>query len=78
MIRSLLTFFLVGLVTIMVTGTALAVAGVLLGIAGHLAAFLLFKVGPVLLVGWLALKLFAKVRGRDSLTASDRRWLDSR
>ena len=51
MIGSLLTFFAVGLATIVVAGIVLAVAGTVLGIAGSLVGFLLFKVAPVMLVG---------------------------
>ena len=76
MLRSLIKFFLVGLLTIVAGGIVLAVAGAVVGTVVGLASFLLFRVAPVLLVGWLGLKLFDKVRRRDALTAADRRWLD--
>ena len=76
MIGTLLTFFAVGLVTLVVAGVALAVVGTVLSLGLGLAAFLLFKVAPILLVGWVVLKVMERRRG-GSLSAADRRWLDS-
>ena len=76
MIGTLLTFFAVGLVTLVVAGVALAVLGTVLSLGLGLAAFLLFKVAPILLVGWVVLKVMERRRG-GSLSATDRRWLDS-
>lgn len=76
MIGSLLTFFAVGLVTILVAGVVLSVVGVVFSLTLGLASFLLFKVAPVLLVGWVVVKLLDRSRGTDSLSAADRRWLD--
>ncbi len=75
MIGTLLTFFAVGLVTLVVAGVALAVLGTVLSLGLGLAAFLLFKVAPILLVGWVVLKVMERRRG-GSLTAADQRWLD--
>ncbi len=76
MIGTLLTFFAVGLVTLVVAGVALAVIGTVLSLGFGLAFFLLFKVAPILLVGWIVLKVMERGRG-GSLSAADRRWLDS-
>lgn len=76
MIGSLLTFFAVGLVTILVAGVVLSVVGVVFSLTLGLASFLLFKVAPVLLVGWIVVKVLEKRRSTDSLSAADRRWLD--
>lgn len=76
MIGSLLTFFAVGLVTILVAGVVLSVVGVVFSLTLGLASFLLFKVAPILLVGWIVVKVLEKRRGTDSLSAADRRWLD--
>ncbi len=76
MIGTLLTFFAVGLVTLVVAGVALAVLGTMLSLGLGLAAFLLFKVAPILLVGWVVLKVMERRRG-GSLSTADRRWLDS-
>lgn len=72
MIGTLLTFFAVGLATIIVAGVVLSLVGMALG----LASFLLFKVGPILLAGWIVMKLIQRKRGSDYLSAADRRWLE--
>lgn len=76
MIGTLLTFFAVGLITLVVAGIVLSIVGTLFSLTFGLASFLLFKVAPVLLVGWVAVKVFEKMRGGDSLSASDRKWLE--
>jgi hypothetical protein len=76
MIGSLLTFFAVGLVTILVAGVVLSVVGVVFSLTLGLASFLLFKVAPILLVGWIVVKVLERGRSTDSLSAADRRWLD--
>lgn len=76
MIGSLLTFFAVGLVTLLVAGVVLGVVGVVFSLTFGLATFLLFKVAPILLVGWIVVKLIQKSRGGDSISAADRRWLE--
>ena len=75
MIGSLLTFFAVGLVTLVVAGVVLSILGTVLSLGLGLAAFLLFKVAPILLVGWVVLKVIDKRRG-GSISAADRRWLE--
>ena len=77
MLGSLLTFFLVGLVTLIVAGVVLSVVGMIFGMALGLASFLLFKVAPFLLVGWVVVKLIEKARGGDKLSDADRKWLDA-
>ena len=76
MIGSLLTFFAVGLVTLLVAGVVLGVVGVVFSLTFGLATFLLFKVAPILLVGWIVVKVFEKTRNRGNLSDADRRWLD--
>ena len=76
MIGSLLTFFAVGLITLVVAGVVLGIVGVVFSLTFGLALFLLTKVAPVLLVGWIVVKLFEKTRGSSSLSESDRRWLE--
>jgi len=76
MIGSLLTFFAVGLVTLLVAGVVLGVVGVVFSLTFGLALFLLTKVAPILFVGWVVLKVLDKRQGGDSLSAADRRWLD--
>ena len=76
MIGSLLTFFAVGLVTIIAAVVVLGVIGSVIGLVGSLTAFLLFKVAPVMLVGWVVLKLLDR-KSRKQLSAADRAWLES-
>jgi len=76
MIGSLLTFFAVGLITLLVAGVVLGVVGVVFSLTFGLATFLLFKVAPILLVGWIVVKVFEKSRGGASISAADQRWLD--
>lgn len=68
---SLLTFLLVGLVALVVVGVALSVIGAALG----LAMFLLFKVAPIVLVGYVVLRLIKPKR--KQISDADRRWLES-
>jgi uncharacterized membrane protein len=67
MISTLLTLFIVGIVTLMV----LSVVGAVLG----LAVGLLFKVLPILLVGYVVVRLLAP--RQKKLSAEDRAWLKS-
>ena len=76
MLGSLLTFFAVGLVTLLVAGVVLGVVGAVFSITFGLATFLLFKVAPILLVGWIVVKVLERMKNRGSLSGSDRRWLD--
>ena len=76
MIGTLLTFFAVGFATLIVAGIVLSILGTVLSIGFGLAAFLLFKVAPVLLVGWVVLRVIDRRSNSGSLSASDRRWLE--
>lgn len=76
MIGTILTFFAVGLITLIVAGIVLSIVGTVFSLTFGLAAFLLFKVAPILLVGWIVVKVFQKVRGSDSLSEADRKWLE--
>jgi len=76
MIGTILTFFAVGLVTLIVAGIVLSIIGTVFSLTFGLAAFLLFKVAPIMLVGWVVLKVFQKVRKSDSLSEADRKWLE--
>lgn len=75
MISSLVTFLVVGLVVVVALGLVLTLVGALLGAALSVAGFLLFKVAPVLLVGYLVVR-FLRPR-QDRLSAADRKWLNS-
>ena len=75
MIGTMLTFFAVGVATLIAAGVVLAVLGTIFSITFGLATFLLFKVAPVMLVGWVVLKIIDRTRN-GSLSAADRRWLE--
>lgn len=77
MIGALLTFFAVGLITLVVAGIVLSIVGVVFSLTFGLATFLLFKVAPVLLVGWIVVKVIQKAKGGGrELSDADRKWLD--
>jgi hypothetical protein len=71
MISTLLTVLLIGIVALV----TLSVVGAVLGLAFGLIAFLLFKVAPIMLVGYVVLRLI-KPKPKQ-LSAEDRRWLES-
>ena len=54
MIGTLLTLFAVGLVSLVVVGVVLTVVGAVFSIGFGIASFLLFKIAPIVFVGWLA------------------------
>ena len=74
MIGSLLTFFLVGLVVLVAGGVVLGLVGLVFSVALSLAGFLLFKVAPVVLVGYLIVRFLAPRSQR--LSRADRQWLE--
>lgn len=76
MLGTLLTFFAVGLITLLVIGVVLSIVGTVFSLAFGLAGFLLFKVAPILLIGWLVLKLVERRRPTGELSAADREWLE--
>jgi hypothetical protein len=76
MLGSLLTFFAVGLITLIAAGIVLSVVGVVFSLTLGLASFLLFKVAPVLLVGWIVVKVIQKSKGTGALSDADRKWLE--
>ncbi|MEQ1856863.1 MAG: hypothetical protein ABL963_10350 [Longimicrobiales bacterium] len=76
MLGSLLTFFAVGLITLIVAGIVISVVGTVLGLTLGLASFLLFKVAPILLVGWIVVKVIQKSSGAGSISEADRKWLE--
>jgi uncharacterized membrane protein len=75
MISSLLTFLIVGLVGLVVLSVVLAIVGAIFGIALGIAGLLLFKVLPIMLVGYIIVRLLAPKRKR--LSPADREWLES-
>lgn len=74
MLASLVTFFFVGLVTLVVLGIVLAIAGTVFTLAWSLAGFLLFKVAPVVLIGYVVVRFLAPRSKR--LASGEREWLE--
>jgi hypothetical protein len=73
---TLLTFLAVGLVTLIAAGVVLSVLATVFSLTFGLASFLLFKVAPIMFVGWVVLKLVDKARGKRRLSSEDRKWLE--
>ncbi|CAN5625545.1 hypothetical protein BH23GEM10_BH23GEM10_09980 [soil metagenome] len=71
MISSLLTMLIVGFVALVAIGVVLAIVGAMVG----LAFTLLFKVAPILLVGYVVIRMLTPKR--KQLSAADREWLES-
>ena len=68
---TLLALFVIGLVGLIILGVALTVIGGIFGVA----AFLLFKVAPIVLVGYVIVRFLSPRRPR--LTPAERRWLEN-
>lgn len=75
MISSILTYLIIGLLVVVGLSIGLAVVGTVFGLALGLAKFLLFTVGPILLVGYVVTRLLAPRSKR--LSKAEREWLDS-
>ena len=76
MISAILTFLVMGVVAIAVAGVVLAVVGAALGLAIGIGFFLLFKVLPLMLVGYVVMRLVAP-KSTKQLSEADRKWLES-
>lgn len=75
MISSILSYLVIGLIVIVGITLGLAVLGAVFGLALGLAKFLLFTVGPVLLVGYVVMRVLAPRSKR--LSKAEREWLES-
>lgn len=76
MLGMLLTLLVAGIVGVIAIGIVFAILGAVLSVTFGLIGFLLFKVAPLLLVGYVVLKLVDRNRQRRRISASDRKWLD--
>jgi uncharacterized membrane protein YccC len=77
MLGTLITLLIAGFVGLIALSVVLAIVGALLSVTFGIVGFLLFKVAPLLLVGWVVLKLVERARGgRRQISAADQRWLD--
>jgi len=59
MLTSLVTFFLVGLAALVALGVVLAIVGLVFSAVLGLAGFVLFKVVPVVLLGYVIVRFLA-------------------
>jgi hypothetical protein len=73
-IASLVTFFVVGAVFLLVVGVGLALIGLVLGLAFALAKFVLLVVLPIALVGYVLVRFLAPRQER--LARAGRRFSD--
>ncbi len=77
MIGPLLTFLAVGVIVVVAVSLAVSVVSTLLGLTLSIAGFLLFKAAPIMILGWLVLKIVDKLRGVRRLPGGRRqlgRW----
>lgn len=77
MLGTLLTLLVAGIVGLIAVSVVFAILGTVLSVTFGIVGFLLFKVAPVLLVGWVVMKVIQKKSNRRRISASDQRWLDS-
>jgi hypothetical protein len=76
MIGALLKLFLVGFLALVALGVVLGVVGMIFGLAIGIVGLVL-KLAPILLVGYVVLKLVERSRRpKGYVGAGDRRWLD--
>lgn len=77
MLGTLITLLIAGFLGLVALSVVLTLIGAVLSVTFGIVGFLLFKVAPVLLVGWVVLKLVDRARNRRRISAADQRWLDS-
>lgn len=77
MLGTVLTLLVAGILGLIAVSVVLAILGTVLSVTFGIVGFLLFKVAPVLLVGWVVMKVIEKKRGGRRISAADQRWLDS-
>lgn len=79
MLGALLGLLIVGVVGIVAVIATLAVLGMVFSMVFGGITFMFFKVLPLLLIGWVVVKLVgsgACGRPRSRISAADQRWLD--
>ena len=75
MLSTLLMLFVLGIVGIVVISVIFAILGMILSLTFGLVGFLLFKVAPILLVGYVILRIVSPKK-RKKISDADRRWLE--
>ncbi|MBI4409935.1 MAG: hypothetical protein HY561_09520 [Gemmatimonadetes bacterium] len=74
MLATLVTFLLVGLVALIAIGIILAIVGAVFSLTLSLAGFVLFKLVPIVLLGYLIVRFLAPRSKR--LAGVERKWLE--
>jgi hypothetical protein len=77
MLGALLTLLMVGVVGVVMIGVVMALIGMVVSVTFGVFGFLLFKVAPVVLIGWLVMKAVGRGRAHPRISQADQRWLDS-
>jgi hypothetical protein len=76
MLGALLTLLILGLLGVVVVGVLLAILSFVVSVTFGIVGFLLFKVAPVLFLGWLVVKVVERSRSRRAIGRPDQKWLD--
>jgi hypothetical protein len=77
MLGTLITLFVLGILGIVAVSLVFALLGAAFSLAFGLVGFLLFKVAPVVLIGWVVVKLVGRSRRSRQISPADQKWLDS-
>jgi hypothetical protein len=76
MLGALLTLLILGLLGVVVVGVLLAILSFVVSVTFGIVGFLLFKVAPVLFLGWLVVKVVERSRSRRAIGRPGQKWLD--
>jgi hypothetical protein len=76
MLTALLTLVVMAVAGVIAIGLVMGILGIFLSVTFGLVGFLLFKVAPLLLIGWVVIKIINRGRDRGRISAADQRWLD--
>jgi hypothetical protein len=76
MLGALLTLLILGLLGVVVVGVLLAILSFVVSVTFGIVGFLLFKVAPLLLIGWVVVKVVERSRSRRAIGRADQKWLD--
>jgi hypothetical protein len=76
MLGALLTLLILGLLGVVVVGVLLAILSFVVSVTFGIVGFLLFKVAPILLIGWVVVKVVERSRSRRAIGRADQKWLD--
>jgi hypothetical protein len=61
---------------VVVVGVLLAILSFVVSVTFGIVGFLLFKVAPLLLIGWVVVKVVERSRSRRAIGRADQKWLD--